>query len=88
LSLWRLGEQDAAVRVWQVAITPEKLADPRRGEELGACNEEAKKTWVAYRYFMKCHLDRDGDPRVEEWRVLLGLETPRQPAACDQPSGR
>jgi hypothetical protein len=75
----------AALRGWQVAITREKLADPRRGQELVAFNEQAKKTWLAYRYFTKCQLDREGDPSVEKWRVLLGLEAPRQPVACDQP---
>ena len=78
----------AALRVWQVAITRERLVDPRRGQELVAFNEQAKKTWTAYRYFMKCHLDRDGEPSVEKSRVLLGLETPRQPVACDQPPGK
>lgn len=78
----------AALRVWQVAITREKLVDPRRAQELVAVNEQAKKTWIAYRYFMKCHLDREGDPSVEKWRVLLGLETPRQPVTCDQPPGK
>jgi hypothetical protein len=78
----------AALRVWQVAISRERIVDPRRGQELVAFNEQAKKTWLAYRYFMKCHLDREGDPSVEKWRVLLGLETPRQPVACDQPPGK
>lgn len=78
----------AALRVWQVAITRERLVDPRRGQELVACNEQAKKTWISYRFVMKCHLDRDGDPSVEKWRMLLGLETPRQAVACDQPPGK
>jgi hypothetical protein len=78
----------AALRVWQVAITRERLVDPRRNQELVACNEQAKRTWISYRYIMKCHLLREGDPSVERWRLLLGLETPRQSVTCDQPPGK
>ena len=83
LRAYLMNSRLAAIRVWQVAITREKLVDPRRGQELVAFNDQAKKTWLAYRYFMKCRLDRDADPSGEKWRILLGLETPRQPIACD-----
>ena len=78
----------AALRVWQVAITREKLVDPRRNQEQVAINGQAEKAWQAYRCFMKCNLDREGDPSIENWRRLFQLKTPQQPVNCDQPSDR
>jgi hypothetical protein len=75
----------AALRVWQVAITREKLVDPKRSQQLSAFNQQAEKIWLVYRHFVKCQLDRDSDPSVEKWRVLLGISTQSTPVACDQP---
>jgi hypothetical protein len=78
----------AALRVWQVAITREKLVDPKRGEQLIAFNEHARKAWLEYRYFTTCQLDRPADPGLENWRKLFQLATPETPVACDRPPNR
>jgi len=78
----------AALRVWQVAITREKLVDPKRREQLAAFNQQAMKTWLEYRHFMTCQLDRPADPSVEDWRKLFQLAAPETPVVCDQPPGR
>jgi len=77
----------AALRVWQVAITREKLVDPKRQEQQAAFNERARKAWLEYRDFTTCQLGRAGDPSVEDWRKLFQLAAPETPVACDQPPG-
>lgn len=77
----------AALRVWQVAITRERLVDPMRQEQLAAFNEQARHAWVEYRHFVTCQLDRAADPGVEGWRNLFQLPAPETPVACDQPPG-
>ena len=78
----------AALRVWQVAITRERLVDPKRQEQLAAFNEQAKHAWLDYRYFTTCQLDRPADPGIESWRKLFQIASPETPVACDQPPGR
>jgi len=78
----------AAVRVWQVAVTREKLVDPKRREQQAAFNEQAVKLWLEYRHFVACQLDRAADPSVENWRKLFQLAAPDTPVACDRPPGR
>ena len=78
----------AALRVWQVAITREKLVDPQRSQEQVAFNGQAEKTWLAYRYYLKCHLNREEDTGVTNWQQLFQLKKPPQPVNCDQPPGR
>jgi hypothetical protein len=78
----------AAPRVWQVAITREKLLDPKREEQLIDFNEHARKAWLDYRLFTTCQLDRATDPGIEGWRKLFQLAAPETPVACDQPPGR
>ncbi len=75
----------AALRVWQVAITREKLVDPKRQEQLAAFNEQARHAWLDYRHFVICQLDRPADPGVEGWRKLFQLAAAEAPVACDQP---
>jgi hypothetical protein len=78
----------AALRVWQVAITREKLVDPKRQEQLAAFNEQARHAWRDYRYFVTCQLDRAADPGIESWRKLFQIAAPESPVACDQPPTR
>ncbi len=78
----------AALRVWQVAITREKLVDPKRQEQLAAFNEQARHAWLDYRHFVTCQLDRPADPSVEGWRKLFQLAAPETAVVCDQPSIR
>jgi hypothetical protein len=78
----------AALRVWQVAITREKLVDPKRQAQLAAFNEQARHAWLDYRYFVTCQLDRAADPGIEGWRKLFQLAAPETPVACDRPPGR
>ena len=78
----------AALRVWQVAITREKLVDPKRQEQQAAFNEQARKAWIEYRDFTTCQLGRAGDPSAEDWRKLFQLVAPETPVVCDQPPGR
>lgn len=75
----------AAFRVWQVAITRERLVDPKRREQLAAFNEQARHAWLDYRYFVTCQLDRATDPTVEEWRKLFQLAAPETSVSCDRP---
>jgi 4-alpha-glucanotransferase len=78
----------AALRVWQVAITREKLVDPKRREQMAAFNAQARGAWLDYRHFVTCQLDRAGDPGIEAWRRLYQLAAPETPVACDRPPGR
>jgi hypothetical protein len=54
-SFYRFGDGkdfvDTNLQVWQVAITREKLVDPKRIQQLVACNQQAKKNLACVQTF-------------------------------------
>jgi len=82
LRAYLLLSEMAAIRVWQMGVDREHFTGQKRLDQIKAANDQAQKTWLAYRQFLACQLFRRDDLSVEKWRALFEITSPPGHVSC------